>query len=219
MLEVGFEGVALAGKVFQEAGLVDVFGDVVLAAGEEGGVVAALGGEDEDAAIAGPAEERGEGVEPGGGREVREERAAPDEIELFAEREGAEVGLRVDAVDAEPGAAEVDGVAVEVAGGEFGVWIRGAQPAEDAAVAAGQIEDAGERGVFAEVSGELDELESAAAEGEVFVFHAGPEHRVARGDGAVDGEGCGVGERHGTVLVGRGGVCRQVANRGDGACS
>ena len=89
-------------------------------------------------------------------------------------REGGHTG------GAELRAAEIHRVGVQVAGGEAGVVVMGAQPPQHAAVPARQVENVVIVRFVAEASGKQDELEGAPAEGEVLFLQTVLQHRIAR---------------------------------------
>jgi len=140
-LEIALEGEAGAGELLQQRALVDVLGDIGPAAREQAGDRAALRGEDNDPAFVGPVDQAVESGQPAVLPQVGDERADPDQVELGGEGQLAQVGSRVDRRGAELFRAEVDTLALEIAGCDLRVAVVGAQPAQHPAVAAGQVEN------------------------------------------------------------------------------
>jgi hypothetical protein len=136
---------------------------------------------------------------------VGDEGADPDEVELGFERQGPQVGFGVDRVCAELAGAEIHPVPVEVAGGDVRIVVVGAQPAEHAAVSAGQIEDVRVVRLVAEFAGEMDQLQRPSSEIEILFLKSGRHHAVARGKGAVNRQPGKIVERaHGAQAENRG---------------
>ena len=169
--------------------------------------VVAVGGEDDVAAWG---EERREEVEETGdlgGVEVGDEGADPDEVEGMGEGDGDWGDLGTEAGDVEVFHAEGEAIGFEVSGGDRGEGPCGAEDAEDAAVAAAEVEDARVGDVLEFRETAQDGVEGGEAGGEVVLRGGFDEHDVARGDGHADawgdggdvgdGAGDGIGEQEG----------------------
>ena len=105
----------------------------------------------------------------------------------------AQIGPGIDGHGAELPGAEINASAVEVAGGDPGVAVVGAEPAQHPAVAAGQVEDVGVVGLVAELAGEMNQFQGPPAEVEILPGQRGirilGQHAVAGRQGAVNREG------------------------------
>lgn len=101
----------------------------------------AMGGEDEHTIGRQMLGKKAEEVRPLRSIQVREQRSAPDQVEVLAEANAPDILLRINRPGVEVRSAEVHPVTVEIAGGQMGIGEKRPQHPTDPSVAAWEVED------------------------------------------------------------------------------